>query len=319
MLQLIVVLLMSMHLALVDVAMAGPLVCVWLEWRASRHGDLLAGRVGLSLARTAMWALVGGIASGLVLLALRWWLDAPYVSVLLALPPSRLWFGVVELIFSLGCMIAYVGLWNRWTTRRLAHPALAIAAATNLMIHFPSMFAIASVLDSRGEMLGRTLDRAGYQRMLLDSEVLSRVTHVWLAALAVAGVALMGLALRSGQRESAKPLILRGALVGLVTSVLQIPTGLWMTLEMQESARDRLVGGDRIATGLFAIGIALALYLMHSLAAIAQGECEPRYVRRSIATMLLVVLLMGATHCRIHNPFEHFTAAPQSTSVPAAS
>jgi hypothetical protein len=193
-------------------------------------------------------------------------------------------------------MAAYRGLWQRWRTRRLAHRALAIAAASNLLLHFPALFAIVSVLTTRADRLGVALDRSGYQQMLLDPEVLSRVAHVWLAAFAVSGVALMHLGLqidRAGQLDlSRNRLIKAGALLALVPTLLQIPSGLWITLEMPAAARDPLLGGDWVATGLFATSFLLTLQLMHALAGIAMGDRQPRQVRSSIAIMMLVVVLM---------------------------
>jgi hypothetical protein len=302
-LEVVLVVLLAMHLLLVDIAMAGPLVCVWLEWRETRHADELAGRAGLSLAGIASAALAVGIVTGGLLLAIRWWLDDhTYFSAVAAIPRDRLWFALGELLFYFGCMAAYRALWQRWRRWRLAHRLLAIAAASNLLLHFPALFAIVTVLTTRADRLGVSLDRSGYQRMLLDPEVLSRVAHVWLAAFAVSGATLMYLGLRidrAGQHDpSRNRLIKAGALVALVPTLLQIPSGLWLALEMPEPARDPLLGGDWVATGLFATSFLLTLQLMHSLAGIAMGNCEPRQIRNSIAIMVLVVLLMVGTRGR---------------------
>ncbi|HEV3138777.1 MAG TPA: cytochrome ubiquinol oxidase subunit I [Pirellulales bacterium] len=299
----VLVVLLAVHLLLVDIAMAGPLICVWLEWRESRHADEAAGQVGLRLARFSNAALAIGIVIGGLLLAMRWWLDdRTYFSAVAAIPRDRLWFALGELLFYFGCMAAYIALWQRWRRRRLAHRVLAIAAASNLLVHFPALFAIISALTERADLLGASLDRSGYQRLLLDPEVLSRVVHVWLAAFAVAGVALMGLGLRIDRSPehnlSRNRLIKAGALVALVATLLQIPSGLWVAMEMPEAARDPLFGGDWMATGLFVTSFLLALQLMHSLAGIALGNREPRQIRNSVAVIMLVLLLMVGTRGR---------------------
>ncbi len=303
MVSVVLVVILSLHLLLVDVAMAGPLVCVWLEWRQTRHADQTAGRVGLTLARASIWALTLGILSGVVLLAARWWLnDQSYLAALSTIPTSRLWFALGELVFYFACMGPYVGLWNRWRNRRYLHPALAVAAATNLLIHFPALFAIVSLVSARAGRSAQPLDRAGYQRLLLDAEVVSRVAHVWLAALAVAGVLLMLLALRFAvdpqQRAAASRLVQRGALLSLAPVLLQIPSGMWLTLEMAHSSRESLMGGDPIATGLFLAALLLAVLLMHRLAGIALGDAGPREIYRTSAGLLLVVVLMVGTRSR---------------------
>ncbi|MBI3838141.1 MAG: hypothetical protein HY288_09450 [Planctomycetia bacterium] len=325
MLAVVLVVLLSVHLVLVDIAMTGPFVCVWLEWRETRHADEVAGRVGLRLARWANWALAGGIVVGCLLLAIRWWLDdQTYFSAVATIPRDRLWFALGELFFFFACMGAYQGLWQRWRQRRLAHRALAIAAASNLLLHFPALFAIISVLTTRTDLLNSSLDRSGYQRMLLDCEVLSRVAHVWLAGFAVSGMALMGLALRIERGDDRDPsrmrLIKGGALLALVPTLLQIPTGLWVAMEMPDTARDPLFGGDWLATGLFITSLLLTLQLMHSLAGIALGDRESRQIRNAIAVMMLVVLLMVGTRCRIHHSMLSMDrgSSPPSTAGRAA-
>lgn len=298
--------LLAFHLLLVDVAMVGPLVCVWLEWREARRDDPLAGRAGRALAGLSIGALTAGIVVGTLLLAIRWAAnDRDYFSAVATIPPSRLWFALGELVFFFACMVAYLSLWNRFGRWRLAHRALAVAASLNLLVHFPALFAIISVVCERRELWGETLDRAGYWRLLLDGEVLSRVVHVWLAAVAVTGVALMALGQRLDRNQADSPaahhLIGRAALVALVPTLLQIPAGLWLTLEMSEAARGPLLGGDLLTSGLFLAALLLAMQLMHTLAAVALGDQTPQLIRRTVAVTLALVLLMAATHARLHN------------------
>lgn len=303
MLDILLALLLAAHLLLVDVVMAGPLVCIWLEWRETRHADPVAGSVGRALAGFVLWALAGGIAIGAILLAIRWSIDRPYFSALAAIPQSRLWFGLGELLFYFACMAAYRRLWTRLRNRRMVHRLLAIAAASNMLVHFPALFAIISVASTRPQLWGSTLDRAGYWRLLVDGEVLSRVTHVWLASFAVTGVALLVFAVRlAGDPEhhsSRARLISRGAWLGLVCTLLQIPSGLWLAFEMPEAAREPLFGGDLVASGLFAASVLLTLQLLHTLAAIALGDSEPKQVRRSVLLVVMLMLLMAGTRARL--------------------
>ena len=314
-----VVILLSVHLLLVDIAMVSPLLCVWLEWRDSRYDDRLAAGASTTLARIALGALAGGIALGFLLLAIRWWqVDRAYLSALTSVPASRLWFGLAELGFYFVCMGAYLSLWSRWRRRRIFHRTLAIAAASNLMIHFPALFAIVSVMSTRPELMGHALDRADFQRLLVDSEVLSRVVHVWLASIAIGGAVVMGLGLHFArdpqQRTGAARIIQRGALIALVPMLLQIPSGLWVALEIPESARDPLFGGDWFASGLFVTAVVSALILMHRLAGIALGDHNPNQIRLSIAAMLLIMLLMVGTRSRVQKFLVRSqTEAPDST------
>jgi hypothetical protein len=293
--DLLIIVLMGLHLVLVDLAMAGPLGCIWLEWRSTRHADSVADSVGRSLAGLTQLALLGGIASGVLLVGIYWYReDDAFFSAAGRIPVSRLWFGAFELAFSLVCMIVYGWLWRRWQSHRYLHRTLAVASASNLTIHFPALFAIISILAARGDGVDQVLDRAQYQSWLIDPEVVSRVAHVWLAAASVTAAAIMSLASRL-RTPSADPLIRGGAQAALAATCLQLPVGIWLTIQLPESAREPLVGGDGIATTLFLTSLGLAMWLVQILASVAQGQCDSRIVHRAIAAMLLVVLLMTAT------------------------
>jgi hypothetical protein len=295
--------LLSAHLLLVGLAMAGPLACVWLEWREARRGDVLAGRLGLALARASSWALTLGIGLGFVLLAAWWPIDeGRYITALVGVPHSRLWFGGAELLFYFACMGAYTGLWSRWRKYRWAHAALAMAAATNLLLHFPALFIIVSLLNSRPELMGRALAASEYRRLLVDGEVLSKVVHVWLSAAVVAGAVVVWLALRRGRDAAAddgRRLARGGALLALAAGLMQLPVGFWVTMSLPESARAPLLGGDALATILFVLGLLAALALVHHLAALALGDLRGTSVRRAVALLCALVVLMVGTRLRL--------------------
>ena len=325
-LETILVVILGLHLLLVDVAMAGPFVCVWLQWREARHADLAAGRVGLTLARAAHWALTVGIVLGAILLAVRWLRDdRAYFAAVASIPTSRLWFALAEILFYFACMGAYVGLWNRWRRRRFAHGALALAAATNLCLHFPALFVIISVVSTRADLVGQPLDRAAFQHLLVDREVMARVVHVWLAALAVTGAVVSGLALRLAHdeqyRAAVQRLVRRGAALALVATMLQIPAGLWVAMELPESARDPLLGGDLFATGLFALSFVMALVVLNWLANIALsdnvlGDNGRRRIHCSIVALGALVILMVGTRRRVDDYLHVQQVQPANALTP---
>jgi hypothetical protein len=289
--------LLALHLILTDIAMAGPIFCVWLRRRETRRGEVLAGLVGWRVALWSNAALAAAIVPGVALLAWRWWTeDRVYFAAVDAIPRQRLWFALGELLFYFACMGAYAGLWQRWRDRPVAHGALAVAAASNLLLHFPPLFAIISVLTTRAGALGRQLDASEYRWLLLDGEVLSRVIHVWLGAFAVSGIVVLLLAWRiccQGQVDPAAGGVIRmSGLVALVVTMLQIPSGMWVAMEMPEDTRGRLLGDDFVATALLVLSVLLALRLMHTLAEIALGDCRPRQIGGAVALVLIVVLLM---------------------------
>jgi len=290
--------LLASHLLLVDLAMAGPLVCILLHQRARRFSapetDVVARRLaGLAMASLAMGFLLGG-----VLLALRWSSNRSYFEAASVIPASRYWFALAELAFYFACMAIYRGLWNRLQARPMVHALLALAASLNLAVHFPALFTIISVLTSRPQQWAETLDRAGYWQLLMDGEVVSRVVHVWLSSAAVSGVALMWLSDRVESESQRSALTRLGAMIALAATVAQLPAGLWVALELPEASRNALLGNDMVASALFGLALLLVLQLLHTLAAIALGETERSHVRRAALVTAVLVLLMVAARSR---------------------
>ncbi len=197
-LDLLLIMIFGCHLLAVDLAMAGPLVAIWLEWRATRHGDELAGQIGRRLAVWSLATATVGVGLGLLAVAaLPHFEPVAYREMFGRVPSSGWWWAAAEIVVYLVCMAAYVLLWRRWTGHRIWHRVLAVFAATNLMYHFPPLFTIISVLSLRPDLKVETLDRATFRKMLLDGEVLSRVIHHWLAGVAVAAGMAMVLAIRA--------------------------------------------------------------------------------------------------------------------------
>lgn len=299
MIEVVLVVLLAMHLLAVNLAMAGPLVCVGIELRATSRTEPLSDGIARGMARLSLIALVSGMVLGVFLLAIRWQLDdRAYFSAVALIPRSRLWFTLAELAFYIVCMTGYLVWWNKWSSHRFWHRLLAVAASLNLLVHFPALFTIISVASTRPLLWGQELDRAGYWRLLLDGEVASRVVHVWLAALVIAGIALMMLAVRRAggdETATAATIVQRGAWLALCASLLQVPVGVWTTIELPDAVQRQLLGGDWLATGLFLGSLLLVLQLMHTLATLALGDVQRKLVVRSAATACALVLAMTGT------------------------
>jgi hypothetical protein len=304
-------------LLLVDLAMAGPLVCIWLRWRAARLADAAADRVARRLAVMSLAALVAGGLLGGVLLGLRYLADdQAYLSAVAAIPIDRLWFAGAELVFGLVCLGAYVGLWQRWQRRPVWHGLLAAAGSTNLLVHFPALFAIISLVSTRPELAGVELDRAGFRRLLVDGEVLSRVAHVWMAAAAVSGVVVALLALRAPDADEAtrSRLVRFGGRLALVATVVQFPVGLWVLSQLPNALLPPLVGSDWIATGLFLTAVLLAVQLLHTLLGLALGDSRAGAVRRSAAVLVVLTLLMVGARLRLDERADRRTPWPSTSA-----
>jgi len=304
-LDLALTLVMAAHLLAVNVATAGPLVCLWLDSRRTR-GDTLAGETGRYLARQSLWMLLWGMLLGGGLVALMWF-DAQ--SRLLALVEgnrwlqTKLWFGLSELAFYFVCMGAYLAVWDRLSPQRRwgrwGHRLLAVLAFTNLLYHFPPLFAVLARLQMEPSALGTAgqLDRASFLRLMFSGQTLSMVAHFFLASLAVTGGLLMGRALRLVRTypDDAPRLARWGGSLALIATLLQLVVGVLVLLDYPSAARSQLMGGDLLATVLLAASILAAVGLMHFLATVALGDTSRRSITSAMALLVVTVLLMCGT------------------------
>jgi len=304
--------------------MIGPLLAVWCDWRGRREAQPLLADLGRRLAWIAVSGLVlGGILGGL-LLAIRYTVDDRYFRAIAVVPRDRLWFAGAEWLFSLVCLTLYAALWRRWQRARLAHALMAIAAATNLLIHFPTLFVAVSVISARPGLLAQPLARSEYRRLLVDPEVLARVLHFWFAAIAVAALVVvwMGLGRRiiaqcgNGEQASLRERIIKlGGRMAITAVMLQFPIGLWVGLVMPERARRNLMGGDASATLLFLGAVGLAMLLMNLLSALILGDRKRDMARRSTVVLIVLMLLMVGVRLRSSEPAAA-PAVPQTSTIP---
>ena len=292
MLEVCLTLILSMHLLCVNVAAAGPLVCLWLEWKEAGE-DELAGRVGRFLAWASLAFLVAGGLLGLVIGILLW--DDAY-RVVLQRFPARIRYGIWELLFSFALMLLH-SLWWGWARRpssahRVGRALLPLLSGTNLMYHFPFLFVIIS--DVAG---GFVSPESTFRQLIVDGSVAARVIHFAMAAFAVTGttliVATLGRSLGQLSEADGARVATWGARLALVPTVLQIPIGVWVLSELPTVAQQRLLGGDPAGTALLLISILSTVWLMHQLSALALGGEDGRRERiKVVVTMLATVILM---------------------------
>jgi hypothetical protein len=320
MLDLLLVVMFTAHLVAVNVAAAGPLYCVIVEWSATRRGDSAVIALARRFAVLSLAGIGAGVVIGGALLAILWYVESSYWSALGRVPAHRWWFFGGELVFYLVCMFAYVMLWNTARGRRFWHRLLAVMAATNVLYHFPPLFTMLSLMSSRPELADATLDRSLYVELFTDGETLARVSHHWLSSLATAGVALMLLASRRDskvQLETHKPSNDRPATfvarMALLATVLQLPTGLWLLMASPAKAQSQLLGGELSTTMLFATAIIAMVLLLHHLAVAALGDGSRSTAVKSAAFLLVVLLLMSYVLHRTRDSFlaEQVPAPPR--------
>jgi hypothetical protein len=292
-------LLLAAHLMCMNVAAAGPLVCLPLEWKEGR-GVTLAGRAGRYLAGGGVVLLLVGALLGLAMGALLW--NDAYLAAIRHIR-SRIEFGAWELLFSLVLMTGHYFWWRARPScsagERWLRMVLPFLAGTNSLYHFPPLFVILSQLASTTGPLGEPMSSAEFRARMLEPEVLSRSAHFVLAAFAMCGVMLIGYALRSGRRGAAEEDVRRVAVWGgwlaLVPTLAQLLVGLWLLLSLPEPIKTALLGGDLTGSFLLGLSIVAALILMHHLSVIAFGDTQRRLLVRAMVSMVVAVTLMCFT------------------------
>ncbi len=302
MLELCVTVLLALHLLCVNVATAGPLVCMWFETRERK--DPLVRRTGQFLANASVVLLVVGIVIGFWVGWLSW---SPTYREALSFLSRRIVTGLAEIAFSLILMAIYAWWFvavrepSRW--HRVGRATLPLLASTNLMYHFPLLFVILTNTIGQSNLPGEPLGSAEFLRMISQSDVLARIVHFWMASLAVTGVLLMVYAvMRVPDPSDAGRVAVWGGRIAVVPTFLQLPIGMWILFSMTDRVQQRLMGGNFMATTLLAISILIALWLMHQLSSIAMGNVTRRGVVLSASAMLLAIILMTGTSRQAKSP-----------------
>jgi len=206
------------------------------------------------------------------------------------------------------------------------------AAATNLLYHFPVLFAIARWLatgvgleelglaaaESAPQAEAAVLDSADFRRLMMSGNVFAGAVHFWFGSAIVGAVAVMLLSSRriaaaqevqaaaseAGRPESSEPcsqeaaacqrIVRQAAGVGTVAAFLQFPIGMWVASQLPAPVQTALLGGSWLSTGLLAAGVLAALALMQRLAAAVLGDAAYKDTVYSGVLTALVILLMTA-------------------------
>lgn len=324
MIDLIQILLTALHLTSVNAAFGGPILALWLDFRRTRRADPVADALGRRLLRVSLHGLYGGALFGAIS-AWLWWSSHPteVSAAARSLPVSRYYFAVAELVFSAVCFEAWLRLWRHGGRRTILGRFLAVAAITNTVYHFPTLFAVLSVLSTRPDEANGAVR---FVRYLADPEVLARVGHFAAASLAVGGAILATLAASvtsravgsdDGIADSAARLARRGGLIALVATVLQWPIGIVVVLQLPEISRNALIGESMSATLLFGVSLTAVVVLMHRLAAAAFGETTPSEVRSVLLWLGLTIMLMTAVRHYSREPLysRQVAAVPSCPSL----
>lgn len=280
-------------------AAAGPLAAIWIDIRGARQGS----QPLFSLSRAVAWqsfaafllAMTFGAVNGLILWGTG---ERQFFSALLRFWDTKIFFGWWELAFYAAC----VGGFLLWRSKRPAATAweryvsrfLLLLAGTNLLYHFPPLFAVIQML-ARGEGAeGPTIDSSQFRQLMATPHVIWLSIHFLLASVSVTGLVVGRMALRRLEADPADKVLSSGALSALIATVFQAPIGAAFLLSLPGGEQRSLMGSDPLATVLFVIALLSAFWLMHVMTVTAFFERTLRQTNHALATTFGVILLMTA-------------------------
>lgn len=298
MITVLLISLLASHLLCMNVSSAGPLLCLVLNRKRTPGDESQPDRTAVQLAMWSLLLLFIGTALGIALGYVQIASGDISLSGVFPLFANKIRWGILELICSAGWMLGYWG-WLRWkpptgSVMRWLHNLLAVLASTNLLYHFPPLLTIMSKAASGEIAITEHVDAATFRELCYTPNVLAHALHFLFASIAVAGVFTMMLANRSENPE--RPVVL-GARAALVATSLQLPAGIWLLFVTPAASQAKLMGGDGIATMLFAGSLFCVFYLLHHLSTLAFGEVDQRAPMRCAALLIGVVWMMtGVLH-----------------------
>ncbi|MCG8583440.1 MAG: hypothetical protein MI757_01855 [Pirellulales bacterium] len=306
----IFVLFLSIHLAAVNLATAGPLVALWFARRGRIREDGPAGWMAGQLIRRSIAALAIGIGLGLAAGVTLWLYDSARLEAAIrALPYARLRDGVWELGFYFLCLMPYLPLCRParrldgvGVAARVTQWILVLAATSNLAYHFPFLFT--TLAETRTAASTSEIAPVTVAEMLArwkDPAFLAQFVHFMFACVAVAGAAVMWLSLRLAklgvEQSEQQRIAVYGARIAAVPSVLQLAVGIYFLLVLPDGLQSALMGESILATMVFGVSLLTALALMHRLVSLAMGNCNRSAVVQTIVLLLVTITLMtGALH-----------------------
>jgi hypothetical protein len=320
---------LAIHLALMNLALAGPIVCIGFDWMEGR-GDSLAGKVGRRMVWVSLAAILIGSIMGIIVAALDW---SPEMHDAGHRLKSRFIYGGMELIFSFVLMLIFAVWWSKTAPKsspdkenadnentdnqnadkedlgnenaagsgkghRIGRTIVMLLSATNLIYHFPLLFVMFSNLQVVGEHQGEEIKGSSAFLALVDQNVLARSTHFVLASFAVCGAYLMWRGyqrIKAGSVQEGERVATWGARIALTPTLLQLPVGFWVMLKLPRIQMKQFMGQDIACTILFLVSILLAFGLMHHLAMVKGKDKRPSAILRTVIMLYAVILAMTGT------------------------
>jgi hypothetical protein len=287
----LLVLVFASHLICMNLAAGGPLIASSVELLGQRSSAQAAKLAGSLVAYATIGLIAGALLGGCMLLF--FW-SPSYQDVFLRRLGSRPAFSLVQVLFSLAL---HAILW-RWTVLpssssgagRGWRALLAVISSTNLLYHFPTLFAIVSEIATTSTPQSEVIGRKQFYAFLSSGPILSHAAHFFLAAIATTGV--VGALLT---REEPAPSAFRRICTSfaLVSTLLQIPIGIMVYMTLPAAAQRALIGDNLPLSIAFLSSLAAVLWLVQSLVGQLPSDAPKSKPLWSAAALAITIVLMS--------------------------
>ncbi len=304
--QIIQILGQILHLLVIAVAAAGPLLCIPLNAKQLNRKDSAERdaywALGTTLSRHANIALIVGSVFGLIVAALVWNDDFHQRCHILK---TRFMYAGVEWVFS--CVLLLIT--HRWWLKRpdgfkpfLFRSLLIVLATTNLLYHFPIIFMLVHEITPEDladlKSSGAELSRQQFYKYAFSNSMLARWLHIVISMLMISFAYVAVIALRFARdatdvaRETAVRTVSWSARNVLILIFAQIGFGLMALMTMENS--QLVMGGDVMVTALFGGSMCLLLLQMQQWTALLSRKIDPQAVARAVTTLIALFSCMTA-------------------------
>jgi hypothetical protein len=300
--EILTIVCLAAHLVCVNASSGLPLLGVWLRSMSRRSACARLDALAYWCGGMALGMLLAGALTGLLLAGVMWWAGDRGLFDLLPNFAYKLRWAIGEVIFYVVCMFGYLALLaGPLATRRWARglqALLAVLASTNLLYHFPPLFAVMAQAASDPDLVSAAVGPSEFRELIVRGHVMALTVHFALASFAVSGVTVMYRLAREPATGDEGLVIERaargGAIVALAATALQLLVGIWVLLTLDPFAQSRLLGGDWPGTACLAVGVLATFWLLHQLAACSFTRVTRSDARRIVAGLLVIILLMAA-------------------------
>ncbi len=215
-------------------------------------------------------------------------------SILLAVP----WLGLLALLL----LSYYAAYFIIYRILKNDYNASTAVKASAVMLLMSIGFAVIGALFSNNMTLMQAPEKwlamytahpEGLNLYLSDPQLLPRYLHFFIASIAVTGMTLgcFGLYLNKRNHDFSAWLVKLGSRIFLVSTVLQIPVGLWFLKALPPQFMSAFMGGDRLVTGVF-IGAMVLMLLAILATTISSTNGNPRVFLSGLVANALLILAM---------------------------